>query len=1039
MKSLKRILTALIATAMTASIAIVPVSASAYIYEKEANALNKLGLYKGVNETWFDPDLGGSLDRQTGVVMLLRMFGQEEEAKTFTNERANSILSKFRDSSSIADWSKRQVAFAVERGYVKGYSEDSTFRPSNALNGKAYCSLILQQLGYNGDFQYDRAASKLSDVGGLTAIQGNMFNSDTALTKDSLVGISYGALQAKYKGNEEKLVKKLVEKGSVSAQKVKEVGLNFAKIVSVDSISDVTVNVGVAPKLPTSVKATYDDGTKENVSVSWPYVNTSNAGEQTITGTINGTSVTAKVKVIIVPDKLTARAISSGNLKEIIIKLSKPVADEDEAKEKSNYDVDGNSVLNADLSNDKMTVTLLLKNTLKQQEDVEVSVDKDIGLDEDVELSIENVKDVTTPEVVEVTSVGNGLVKVTFSEPVENITSLSSYTIDDKLFGSSQPTLSSNAKTVTFKLIKNLSSGSHKLTVKDKINDYAGFKIEDNETTFAVADDDREPTAEIKSATQTKVVIRFSEEIEKPELNEVDTNTGSKIEKIELDDEKRNLTVYFDVENALPAAGGKIIIDDVSDFSGNTVDIKLTVTPEYDVKRPEYVGYTIDNQKEIVLEFSEEVFSKYGKFKLTDDDDDNIDLSGAMYYKDDDEYVKTKLVLKRADGQEFESGKYELVISEVADLNPLKNVIAKMTVDISVDDKAPPSVSSVYINKNDNQVFLKFNEDVDERTATTFSNYYYTVNNISKKLDEDTMDIDLLSDDQTVCISFPFDKDDYDEDEIVLVEKISRIQVESVKDEKGNEMDAESIPSRDFKSDNNSAPVITSAVIKDKNTIAVKVKGSINDSSLEPDDFYITAGKDSTGHDIVVTAWDALYDSDESEIILSINADIESDGRYNGNSLYLGLEDADDVDTVNTFKQKLTIASPVKVSEDFKPVAKSIESAYYQRGVGTVAFIELSENLRMNHGDQLNQTDLAQFRVKADGKTVDAKIYYYHAEVRDNNDTDVDETCARFKVVIAEDYSGDEVQVIFYRASKATVVDSAGNALDDFDFKDKVE
>lgn len=1037
MKGFKIITSALVATAMTATMAVVPVWA--FNYENEANSLYKLGMYKGINETWFDPDLGTPLDRQTGVVMLLRMFGQEDDAKSLTYEKANAILSKFRDSGAIADWAKKQVAYAVDKGYVKGYSEDSTFRPVNALNGKAYCSLILQQLGYNGEFQYDIAATKLNEVGGLTASQANIFNSDTVLIKDSLVGISYGALQAKYKRNGEKLIKELIKNGDVSVQKAKEAGFNYAEVVSVAAIGDVSVDIGVTPKLPTTVKATYDDGTKEDVKINWPKVDTSRAGEQTITGTIDGTSVKAKVKVIVVPDELSVRAVSAGNLKEVDIKFNRPVAKEDEATDKGNYDVDDNTVLNAELSDDKMTVTLLLKNALKQQADVEVTVDEEVGFDDDFELTIDNIKDVTIPSVVEVVAVGNALVKVTFDEPVQNATALSSYSIDGKLFGSSQPTLSDDAKTVSFNMTQRLSSGSHKLTVKNKISDYAGFYIEDNETRFTVSDDDTAPKAEIKSATQTKVVLSFSEEVEAPEPNEVHTNTGSRVEKIVLDEDKKTFTVYFSVDNALPAAGGRITIDDVTDFSGNTVDIKLTVTPDYDVKRPEYVGYIIENQKEIVLDFSEEVFSTYGKFKLTDEDNDEIKLSGAAYDKDDDgKYVKTKLVLKREDGNDFDSGKYKLTISDVTDLNPLKNEIVKVTVNISVDDKTPPAVSNVYVDVDDNQVYIKFNEDVDEKTATTYTNYYYTLSNISKKLDKDTMDIELLSDDQTVCITLPFG-DDYDSDEIVLVNKISRIQVESVKDLKGNEMSAISIGSNDFKSDNSSAPKITSAVVTDKNKIVVAIKGSINANTLNPDDFYITAGKDSTGHDIVITAWDALYDSDDSEITLSVNADIESDGTYGGKALYLALEDADDVDTVNTFKQKLVLSSAIKVGEDFNPVANSITSSGYERGVGTVLFIELSENLNLNDGEPLNSTNLSQFRVKADGKTVAAKIYYYDADEKNISSTDVNETHARFKVVIDGDYTNDRVQVIFFEDYNATIADNAGNGLADFDFTDTVE
>lgn len=231
MKFFKKILAAFSAVMISATIAILPVSAYAFVYENEAEALHILGLYKGINANTFLPDLAVQLDRQTGVTMLLRLFGQEEEARALTDEKTNSILSKFKDASSIAAWAKKQVAYAVDKGYIRGYPQDSTFRPKDALNGKAYCSLILQQFGYDGDFQYDNAAFRLRDIGGLTTSEANNFNNDNVLIKDSLVGISYGTLQAKYRANDEKLINTLVKSGVVSVEKVKEVGLYTSDMV----------------------------------------------------------------------------------------------------------------------------------------------------------------------------------------------------------------------------------------------------------------------------------------------------------------------------------------------------------------------------------------------------------------------------------------------------------------------------------------------------------------------------------------------------------------------------------------------------------------------------------------------------------------------------------------------------------------------------------------------------------------------------------------------------------------------------------------
>lgn len=694
MIGIKKFISALLTVAMSLSIAAVPVWASTYKYEIEAAALNELGLYKGINESYFDPDLGSNLDRQTGVVMLLRMFGQEDEAKSLTYERANSILSKFKDSGKIADWSKKQVAYAVDKGYVKGYADDSTFRPLAALNGKAYCSLILQQLGYNGDFEYDRAATKLSDVGGLTSSQANAFNSDTPITKDSLVGISYGALKAKYKSNGEKLVTALVNKGHVSKQKAKEVGLEILEIKSVDSIDDITVTIGKTPSLPSKVKVTYEDGTKGDESVTWDKVDTSSTGTKTITGKIADSNITAKVKVIVVSDKQSATAVSSGNLREILVKFNNPVKSESAAKNKANYDVKKNTVINVELSDDKKTATLLLENALKQQADVELTVKKAVGLDSDADLTVKNVKDVTVPSIDNVVAEGSSYLKVTFSEPVQNATSASNYTIDGKSIGASKVTLSKDEKTVSFKLIKGLSSGSHKLAVKSKILDYANYSVEDNEEKFSVEEDNKAPTAKVVEATQTKIVISFSEDVEEIRENDIDLSSNAKIESIKFED-NTTLTIFFKVENAFPASGGRITIEDVTDFSGNKTDIKLDVDPEYDLIRPKYVNYTIVSQKAIVLEFSEEVYEKYGKFELINDKKDEIDLASAYYYKDKDgNSVKTKLVLKRKDGSAFDYGKYKLSISDVTDLNPLKNEIEPLTVEIKVSDKTAPTVSN---------------------------------------------------------------------------------------------------------------------------------------------------------------------------------------------------------------------------------------------------------------------------------------------------------------------------------------------------------
>lgn len=1026
MKNLKKMLAALLVVAMIASIAVVPAFAETFSYESQATALNKLGLYKGISETEFVPDLGTALDRQTGVVMLLRMFGQEEEALLLSDEQAAEKLAKFKDAGTIEGWAKKQVAYAVDKGFVKGYPEDATFRPAAGLNGKAYCSLLLQQLGYDGDFDYHSAALKLSEIGGLTDAEATLFNSDAQIKKDTLVGISYGALQAKYKADGVKLVKALLNSGNITVEQLKDAGVKYLDIVSVAAIPDVNVDIGGTPELPATVKVTYDDESTGDVSVTWPTVNTATEGEQTIEGVIADTAIKATVKVIVAPAVLKVEAASAGNLKEIILTFNKPV-DEDKAKDKGNYKVK-NGISNVELSADKKTVTLLLTNPIRQQADVTVTVDEELGFDDDVDVTVKNIKDTTAPIVAEVVAVGNGLVKVTFNEPVNYATALANYTIDGKLFGSKQPELSANGKTVSFNLTTRLSAGTHKIAVKNKVEDFAGFKIESNETEFAVVEDTTAPTGTVESATQTKVVIKFSEEVVKPDIDDVDTNTSAEIASIELAEDNVTFTINFKVTNALPTAGGKITIKNLTDYSGNKVDFSVNVTPTYDVTRPEFVSYTVeDNQTKIVLEFNEEVLDTQGEFELKDKDGNEVDFDFIGYYVKDSKTIKTKLVLKNDNG--FAAEKHTLKISEVADNNPLKNEIVDVTITIDIEDQKKPEVESVVIKggSSDNAIYVRFTEDVDVDSATEYSNYSYVLNtnSVNVKLNKNIADIDLLSDGKTVCITFETGKDDS-----VDVDDIVTLQISSVKDLAGNEMDTKAIDDEDAQwSDyvNLTAPAIAGAKVTDKNKIEIDVEGSINDKTLNPDDFVITAGEYS------ITAWDAEYK--DGKIILTVNADIASDATYEGEEIELDLDDPDDIDTVDAFENKLVIKGGPSgfdgiVDDGYAPKATSVASAVYDNE-GTIITIELSENL--NVGSVLDSTDVAQFVVKADGTRVTPVIRYADAVVGSNAKP------AKLVIVINGDYRGKKVQVSFYADATPTILDGSNNALGDFSFTETVK
>ena len=112
-------------------------AADSFQFEQQAQELHDMGLYNGIDPGGFQPDLGSSLDRQTGVVMLLRLFGLEGEAEQMSEQDLNSILAPFPDAGEISTWARRQVAYAKLHNLVNGLP-DGNFGPGDVLNGRDY-------------------------------------------------------------------------------------------------------------------------------------------------------------------------------------------------------------------------------------------------------------------------------------------------------------------------------------------------------------------------------------------------------------------------------------------------------------------------------------------------------------------------------------------------------------------------------------------------------------------------------------------------------------------------------------------------------------------------------------------------------------------------------------------------------------------------------------------------------------------------------------------------------------------------------------
>lgn len=169
-------------------------------YVRYADALKIMGLFSGT-------DLGYELERvptrAEGLVMLLRLLGEEQAASKYTGKHP------FRD---VPDWAEKYIAYAYEKGYTSGVSS-TLFGSQNALSTNDYLTFLLRALGYRdseGDFSWDTASQMAVRCGILTQAEADTLLSRGTFYRDDVVYTSYQTLFCTVSSGNEKLYQQLL-------------------------------------------------------------------------------------------------------------------------------------------------------------------------------------------------------------------------------------------------------------------------------------------------------------------------------------------------------------------------------------------------------------------------------------------------------------------------------------------------------------------------------------------------------------------------------------------------------------------------------------------------------------------------------------------------------------------------------------------------------------------------------------------------------------------------------------------------------------
>jgi hypothetical protein len=165
-----------------------------------AGGLKALNLFQGVSSTDFELDR--SPTRTEAVIMLIRLLGKENEAKSFTGTHP------FTD---VPFWADSYIGYAYEKGLTKGDSE-TTFGAGREADAGMFLTFVLRALGYSddeGDFEWDDPYALAAEAGVLpSGVQINEF------WRGDVVLVSYAALEAKLSDGGDTLAQSLIASGA---------------------------------------------------------------------------------------------------------------------------------------------------------------------------------------------------------------------------------------------------------------------------------------------------------------------------------------------------------------------------------------------------------------------------------------------------------------------------------------------------------------------------------------------------------------------------------------------------------------------------------------------------------------------------------------------------------------------------------------------------------------------------------------------------------------------------------------------------------
>ncbi|MFD1929316.1 S-layer homology domain-containing protein [Sporosarcina siberiensis] len=650
---------------------------------------------------------------------------------------------------------------------------------------------------------------------------------------------------------------------------------------------------------------------------------------------VHGEKLPKPVEEVVTATKVVS--VSATNLKEVTVTFDGKV----EATE-DNFLIDGVAVHedNFKLSDDKKTVTLFNAATPKQGQKVKVAVQNIANID--TKLYDVVVSDSQLPQVASVETVGNELVKITFTEPIATGTaSISNFKINNAV-RSGAVTLSNMNKTVNIALSSPLADGEYTLVVDPtNVKDFAAYSIGLNESKFTVTKDAALPGYTVVSSTQQEVKIKFDREVKAVSPADMDlywTNNGTKHYATESQStlDPSVWTFSFTEGNRLPSGENTLKIDKVVDFSGNSkVDYEVKVNSTVDTVRPEYQSVKQVNARTLEFKFSKAVELNVANYTVTDSKGVALGKSGVAYKGTD----KTTVVLTLTSDIRADRNPYSITIKDVIDTTYLKNKITDTTVSLDTEDKVAPTVVGNAV-RSGNIISITFSEDINQSEVDLSNFRYSTTNGSTFETLPATSYIEFVGT-KTVNITLPANFGPSNSLTAASLLGGSNFYVVDVKDLAGNKNVAKTLTVA------NAAATVSAGTVMAHDTKTLYFEPSVALANVFNGDFVVTAGsktlkvanaelvtadddvnklaKTGTGHDLTgVAVGDQL-------VKITLEDALNADGKYtvDGTSTAVTISTKTGVDVTKSalgvplsitnasVTDKIVSAAPVKANFSF--------------------------------------------------------------------------------------------------------------------------